>query len=97
MENVLNLRMKENDAYAETIRDYLEALLRALWQEGESFSGKRPFGNSGWEYDLYQPLIAAGLVGGEVDGNGDINECDTDAAYDLIDKAIVYMCSEKKS
>jgi hypothetical protein len=61
--DALNLRMPDDcDAGANiTVRDYLFELLIAVWDEGESFSGKRPFGNSGWEYDLYAPLIQAGL------------------------------------
>jgi hypothetical protein len=50
----------DNEAF-DTVRDYLKGLLQNLWIEGEGFSGKRPFGNSGWEYDLYQPLIAVGF------------------------------------
>jgi hypothetical protein len=49
------------------IREYLGALLTKLWEQGEGFSGKRPFGNSGWEYDLYAALIKAGAVEGELD------------------------------
>ena len=48
--------MQENDAGAKTIREYLIKLLKELWSEGESFSGKRPFGNSGWELELYHAL-----------------------------------------
>lgn len=51
-----------NDAGAETIRDYLVALVREVWREGEGFSGKRPFGNSGWDWDLYMALAKAGLL-----------------------------------
>ena len=50
-----------------TVRDYLYTLLVTLWQQGEGFSGKRPFGNSGWDYDLYIPLIKAGFIPGEID------------------------------
>lgn len=49
MINILDILMGENDAGALTVRDYLKALLRRLWLEQEGFSGKRPFGNSGWE------------------------------------------------
>jgi hypothetical protein len=35
-----------------TIKDYLKELLLRLWNECEGFSSKRPFGNSGWEWDL---------------------------------------------
>lgn len=53
-----------------TVRDYLRELLMTLWNEQEGFSGKRPFGNSGWEYDLYTPLIKAGFIEGKLDSNG---------------------------
>lgn len=63
--DVLDLTVGDNDADAETIRDYLIKLLSAVWREGEGFSGKRPFGNSSWEYELYRPLVRAGLIEGE--------------------------------
>jgi hypothetical protein len=46
----------------ETIKDYLIVLLSELWIQREGFSGKRPLGESGWEYDLYVPLARAGLI-----------------------------------
>ena len=52
----LPLNAEENDAGAATVREYLVTLLSVLWDEGESFSGKRPLGNSGWEYELLDPL-----------------------------------------
>lgn len=79
---VLDLPMGENDANASTVGDYLIKLLLTLWKEGEGFSGKRPFGNSGWEYELYSPLIKAGMVKGELDEDGYIK------AYSLIRKTI---------
>lgn len=67
-QEILALPMEENDSGATTVRGYLKALVTELWSEGESFSGKRPFGNSGWEYELYRPLVKAGLVGDDGDG-----------------------------
>ena len=52
------------------IRDYLHLLLKTLWKEGESFSGKRPFGNSDWEDHLLIPLVVNGFVRGVVDEEG---------------------------
>lgn len=49
-----------------TIREYMQELLTRLFDEGEGFSGKRPFGNSGWEYDILVPLIRAKAVKGKV-------------------------------
>jgi len=40
-----------------SIRYYLISLLLKLWQEGEGFSSKRPFGDSGWYDDLEDPII----------------------------------------
>lgn len=74
---VLEIQMPENDAKAATVKDYLKELLNELWREGEGFSGKRPFGNSGWEYDLYAALLRANVI-----------PVDTDAGNKLIFAAI---------
>jgi hypothetical protein len=50
-----------------SIREYFHALLKQLWKDGERFSGKYPFGNSGWEYDLYYALAEAGEIAGKRD------------------------------
>lgn len=86
---ILLLPMQENDANASTVGEYLMLLLLELWYEEESFSGKRPFGNSGWKYELYPPLIKAGLVKGKIDDEyGDIEEVDDEAAEELIAETI---------
>lgn len=61
-EQVLAAAMPANDAGAATIREYLTALLTAVWVEGEEFSGKCPFGNSGWEAELFDALEFADLI-----------------------------------
>lgn len=86
--NILDLKMEENDAGAETIRDYLKALLMSVIEEEESFSGKRPFGNSGWKWELYQALIVHKAIKGKLDADGCIDECDEYKAEKLIRKAI---------
>jgi len=55
MEQVLNTRLYLSEEYS--IREYLAKLLTKLITEEEGFSGKRPFGNSGWLSDLYFPLL----------------------------------------
>lgn len=89
--DILAIPMKRNDSGAKTIGGYLRALLKELWAEGEGFSGKRPFGNSGWEYDLYKALIQAKAIRGEFDSCGDIGDFDQAAANKLIFKAIEAM------
>jgi hypothetical protein len=86
--NILDIPMQENDAEAATIKDYLKRLLLDLWQQGEGFSSKRPFGNSGWESDLHTALVAAEAVGGELDDGDCLSWCDSRPADKLISDAI---------
>lgn len=93
-QRVLALELGPNDSGAITVRGYLIALLADLWKYGEGFSGKRPFGNSDWEYDLYMPLVAVGLVQGRLDEEGYIEDVDESAADELIAAAIQELGTE---
>lgn len=84
---VLACAMQANEAEAETIGDYLRALLLELWYEGEGFSGKRPFGDSGWEYDIFEALGRAGLIHVTFDDDY-LDEIDVEKANLLISNAI---------
>ena len=86
--NLIDIPMEENDAEAKTIGEYLKKLFCMLWEEGEGFSGKHPFGNSGWQYDVYAALIKAGVVNGKLDSNGYVDEIDYGQADDVILKVI---------
>ena len=55
-----------------TIRQWLRELLCRVWIEKNEFSGKRAFGNSDWEYELYDVLIQEGVVAGSVDEYGEV-------------------------
>jgi hypothetical protein len=90
---VLDLPMQPNDADAATIRDYLTALLAAVWREGECFSGKRPFGNSCWEVELYMPLVRAGFISGTFDPEwpDSLDDYDRVAGDRLIAEAIQHL------
>lgn len=83
----LHVPMGENDAEASTVGEYLIKLLAKLWADGEDMV-KRPFGNSGWQYEVYRELIKADLVEGKIDEFGDVDELDTRAADALIQEAI---------
>lgn len=63
--SVLDLPLLDNDAKAATVRDYLKALLTRIWEEGEGFNGKRPFGKSGWDCELTSAIQDAGLAASE--------------------------------
>jgi hypothetical protein len=77
-----------NDADATTIGDYFKTLMIDLWEQGEGFSGKRPFGNSGWEYEVYWALGMAGLVEMSLDEDGFIQKLDTGTAHSVIRDAL---------
>ena len=62
-----------------TVQGYLQRLLSDLWQKEESFNGKRPFGNSGWQWEVYGALIEAGHIPGEIDEDGCIEDVDEQA------------------
>jgi hypothetical protein len=71
-----------------SIHDYLIELLKTLWEEQDEFSGKRPFGNSGWDYDLIGCLIANNIIEGKLDEYGYVIEGDTHKGYALIKEYI---------
>lgn len=96
-QQILDLPLPDNDANAATVREYLLRLLGAVWEEREGFSGKRPFGNSSWEYDLYGALGRAGLVVMTYDEDGYIEDFprgDQRKADRLIAEAIQNMGAE---
>lgn len=87
--DMLDIKINHSDFDKDlTIRGYFHELLLTLWMEGEEFSGKRPFGNSGWEYDIYTPLIKAGVIEGTLDEDGYIQEFDNKKADKLVLKLI---------
>ncbi len=87
-QQVLDLPLPDNDADAATIRDYLIALLRLVWRDEQCFDGKRPFGNSSWQYDIAAALVRAGWVTGSIDEDGYVETCDTRQVDALMDEAI---------
>lgn len=83
----------DSDIGTMTIRAYLHQLLLTLWTEEEGFSGKRPFGNSNWQSEIYTPLVRAGYVRGTFASYGPGNvECldtlDEAAAQELVAQLI---------
>lgn len=85
---ILALPMQLNDAGATTIKSYLRALLHELWTQEEGFSGKRPFGNSGWTHDLMVPLVKAKVIEGKLDTDGYLGDYDREAGDHAIHDAI---------
>lgn len=64
---IMKLKMgKSNTAEVGTVGEYLNTLLQQVFLQGEGFSGKRPFGDSGWESEIFYPLVESGLVLGNI-------------------------------
>lgn len=86
--NILDLKFYSNDLEKEvTVREFFFELLKTLWIEQEGFSGKRPFGNSGWDGNLIVCLIKNKLVSGEIDlVHGELDE---DGYLEIYDSAEV--------
>lgn len=82
--SVLDLPLGDNDADAATIRDYFKAQLSLLWDTGEAFNSKRPFGNSGWQHDLTKALVLAGKVAGKIDEDGHADGTDADEVIEAV-------------
>lgn len=73
------------------MREYLLRLLTTVWDEQEGFNGKRPWGDSGWKYDLYEALIRGGLIAAELDSDGFVEDwgaVDKREAHRMIQAAI---------
>lgn len=88
---LLSLPMPQpNDARVKTVREYLQRLLTKVLEEGESFSGKRPFGNSSWRWELHFPLVQAGLAKGSIE-DGCLEDYDKRKADKLIAEAIKHL------
>src|SRR5688572_26144706 len=87
-QRVLDTPMQANDADAGTVREYLVRLLATVWAQEADFSGKRPFGNSSWQDEIYKALLIAGLVDGAFDEDGCLDRVDQSAADALVADAI---------
>jgi len=90
-DKILDTEFESNDLGIGSIRTYLHRLLTALWNQGEGFSSKRPFGNSSWEYDLIEGIAKTGYIPYEEDEDGCIilnaaNRMEAEQlVFDLID------------
>jgi|ERR1044072_2170149 hypothetical protein len=85
LNEILALTTMRHDLNEEiTLRQYFYDLMSALLCEQDGFSGKCPFGNSGWDYEIYLPLVKAGLIKGQIDEDGYIIELDDVEANEFV-------------
>jgi len=62
---ILELEIRNDDTErVSTIREYLKELVALVITEEEGFSGKKPWGNSDWQYSLGAALVRAGAIEG---------------------------------
>lgn len=73
-QEILSITLDKNDANANTIGQYLFTLTRKVWDEEETFSGYRPFGNSGWTDTIIHALILNDVISGELDEYGRVDD-----------------------
>ena len=83
--------MIDRDTGATTVGQYLQTLLATLVRMGEGFNSKRPFGNSGWDWDIAHALISAGVVEGTLDDCGFIESFDEEQFIDDLEQVVFSM------
>lgn len=71
-----------------TLKKYLKLTFLTFVKEGESFSGKRPFGNSDWEWQIYKGLISLDSSLGKLDEDRYIETVDQRACDKIIIQCI---------
>lgn len=69
-----------------TVRQYLVELSRQCWVECEGFSGKRPFGNSGWQLEVAMALADGGFVARTLDSDGNWLANDESEVDELVNR-----------
>lgn len=89
----LELRFDSDAGEDIRARDYLCELLSKVWMEEQMFSGKRPFGNSDWQWELFGPLGRAGFIEGTIRGEVfEMTREQRDAATAYVARMILAMC-----
>lgn len=95
LNDILDYKFRFDDADADSIREYFYALLFTLYQEGEGFSGKRPFGNSGWESDIFEAFVDMDAIEGKIvrDEDGYLQDfvCNYEEAWELTSKLLEHV------
>ena len=83
-QDALKIRFDSEAGKNLTFREYFRELLITLWDQSESFSGKRPFGNGAWQFDIYAVLIKNDAIKGTLDKDGYVDRLNTEEAEDYV-------------
>lgn len=90
-DEILELPVRRHDLGASlSMRQYFERLFTKLWDDPNHFNGKRPYGNSGWKWDVYVTLIKHGVIDGNLDEDDCVAEIDEKKASEFISEEILY-------
>jgi hypothetical protein len=90
-DKALDLRITHKQLGDISLREFFCNLLIKLWDEQEGFSGKRPWGNSGWDEPVYAALIKAEIINGEFDSEGCIKSCDFGEGSEFISNMLLHV------
>ncbi len=90
-QQILALELPDNDAAAGTVGQYLFNLTSKVWFEQEGFDGKRPFGNSGWNHDIFHALLLNGVVDGVLDEHGFIEEINKSQVTEVMTELFTFL------
>ena len=89
-QEILNNCMVDLNGSDVTLREYFRLLLTELYNAEDGFSGKRPFGNSGWVLDILAGLGRIGVIKATFDSYGYLEDVDEDrghaVVFELIDE-----------
>jgi hypothetical protein len=83
-EMIKKVELRGTDIGDVTLNEFLRRLLLGVFIDGECFSGKRPFGNSGWEYSIYEALIRDGLIEGKLDSDGYVEKMNREKGEEFV-------------
>lgn len=71
-----------------TIGENLRDIMRRVWEKEEGFSGKRPWGYSGWQLSFYEVLVKFDVIEGSFDEYGYLDSCDDADGFEIICECI---------
>ena len=95
LNDILDYEFNFEDCGAGSIREYFYMLLHTLYRQGEGFSGKRPFGNSGWESDIFEAFVEMGAIKGKIvrdeDGYLEDFQCNYEKAWELTSELLEHV------
>jgi len=90
-DEILNIKVIDGDGSQTTIKEFLFLLMSTLWRKEEGFSGKRPFGNSGWKHAIYEALVRENVIDGVIDEDGYVESIDQILADCKVQKLIEHI------